>query len=372
MLHAAGAVPRKGSALPIIRTVALDGSAAQAGNGLPRAPSMADVAARAGVSSQTVSRVSTGADKVRPETRRRVLAAMDELGYSPNSAARALRYGSFGTIGMIAHRLARTGESRTVEAVVEAARDEGYTVSLVDVHSPSSDDVRAAVARLSHQAIDGLVIIRAETATPATLALPARLPVVVSDSRFVGHHPAVGADQTGGTRRAVEHLLALGHRTVHHLAGPADSAPAAMRVDAWRNTLQAAGRAVPPFLRGDWSAASGYEQGRRIARDPDVTAVFCANDEMAAGLCRALHEAGVRIPQEVSVVGFDDVPLAEYLWPPLTTVAQDFQGIGRRLVQLLLEQIRPGVELSDVHTLVPVELIVRGSTAPPPPCPRAG
>jgi len=333
---------------------------------------MADVAARAGVSSQTVSRVSTGAENVRPETRSRVLAAMADLGYSPNSAARALRYGSFGTIGMIAHRLARTGESRTVEAVVEAARDEGYTVSLVDVHSPSSDDVRAAVARLSHQAIDGLVIIRAETATPATLALPARLPVVVSDSRFVGHHPAVGADQTGGTRRAVEHLLALGHRTVHHLAGPADSGPAAMRVDAWRSTLQAAGRAVPPFLRGDWSAASGYEQGRRIAEDTDVTAVFCANDEMAAGLCRALHEAGVRIPQEVSVVGFDDVPLAEYLWPPLTTVAQDFQGIGRRLVQLLLEQIREGVDLSDVHTLVPVELIVRGSTAPPPPCPRAG
>jgi len=371
VLHAAGAVPRKGSALPIIRTVALDGSAAQAGNGLPRAPSMADVAARAGVSSQTVSRVSTGADKVRPETRRRVLAAMDELGYSPNSAARALRYGSFGTIGVIAHRLARTGESRTVEAVVEAARDEGYTVSLVDVHSPSSHDVTAAAARLSHQAIDGLVIIRAETATPATLALPARLPVVVSDSRFVGHHPAVGADQTGGTCRAVEHLLALGHHTVHHLAGPADSGPAAMRVDAWRSTtLERAGRPVPALLRGDWSAESGYLQGQRIAQERAATAVLCANDEMAAGLMRALHEADVRIPQDVSVVGFDGIPLAEYLWPPLTTVAQDFHAIGRELVRLLLTQIRDGAELTDVHTLVPVELIIRGSTAPPGP--RAG
>jgi len=326
---------------------------------------MADVAARAGVSSQTVSRVSTGADTVRPETRSRVLAAMEELGYTPNSAARALRYGSFGTIGMIAHRLARTGESRTVEAVVEAARNEGYTVSIVDVYSPSSDDVTAAAARLSHQAIDGLVIIRAETATPATLALPARLPVVVSDSRFVGHHPAVGADQIGGTRRAVEHLLGLGHRTVHHLAGPAGSGPAEQRAEAWRTALEAAGRPVPPFIRGDWSASSGYAQGQQIARGPSVTAVFCANDEMAAGLCRALHEAGVRIPEDVSVVGFDGIPLAEFLWPPLTTVAQDFQGIGRRLVELLLEQIREGVELTDVHILVPTELIVRASTGRP-------
>jgi len=327
---------------------------------------MADVAALAGVSGQTVSRVSTGADSVRPETRRRVLAAMEQLGYSPNTAARALRYGSFGTIGLIAHRLARTGESRTVEAVVEAARAEGYTVSLLDVKSPSSDDVSAAAARLSNQAIDGLVIIRAETATPAALALPPRLPVVVSDSRFIGHHPAVGADQSEGARLAVEHLLALGHRTVHHLAGPADSGPAELRIDAWRATLEDSARPVPPLLRGDWSAESGYAQGRLIAQDPEVTAVFCANDEMAAGLCRALHEHGRRVPDDVSVVGFDDIPLAGYLWPPLTTVAQDFHTIGRHLVGLLMQQVREGVELTDAHTVVPVELVVRASTAAPP------
>nr|WP_149205395.1 LacI family DNA-binding transcriptional regulator [Actinotalea subterranea] len=326
---------------------------------------MADVAALAGVSSQTVSRVSTGAGTVRPETRRRVLAAMTELGYSPNNAARALRYGSFETIGLIAHRLARTGESRTVEAVVDAARLHGYTVSLVDVQSPSSTDVSEAVARLSHQAIDGLIIIRAETATPATLALPARLPVVVSDSRFVGHHPAVGTDQTAGSRAAVEHLLALGHRTVHHIAGPADSAPAQLRVEAWRRALEDGGRPAPPPVRGDWSARSGYEQGRGLALDRTVTAVFCANDEMAAGLYRALHEAGLRVPDDVSVVGFDDIPLAEYLWPPLTTVAQDFHLIGRLLVELLLQQVHERTELADHRTLIPVDLVVRSSTAPP-------
>ncbi|WP_298461151.1 LacI family DNA-binding transcriptional regulator [uncultured Cellulomonas sp.] len=327
---------------------------------------MADVAALAGVSGQTVSRVSTGADSVRPETRRRVLAAMTELGYSPNTAARALRYGSFRTIGVIAHRLARTGESRTVEAVVDAARAEGYTVSLVDVRSPSSDDVSAAAAQLSHQAIDGLVIIRAETATPATLALPPRLPVVVSDSRFIGHHPAVGADQSAGARLAVQHLLDLGHRTVHHLAGPADSGPAELRIEAWRATLEDAALPVPPLHLGDWSAQSGYEQGRQIARDRSVTAVFCANDEMAAGLIRALHETGTRVPDDVSVVGFDNIPLASYLWPPLTTVAQDFHAIGHCLVDLLMRQVNEGADLRDAHTVVPVELVVRQSTAPPP------
>jgi DNA-binding LacI/PurR family transcriptional regulator len=349
-----------------------------------RGPSLADVAALAGVSTQTVSRVSMGLDNVRPATRDRVLAAMAQLGYAPNTAARALRYGSFRTIGVIAHRLARTGESRTVEAVVEAARTEGYTVTLIDVENPSSDVVSAAATRLSHQAIDGLVIIRAETATPASLALPPRLPVVVSDSRFVGHHPAVGADQSGGARSATQHLLDLGHRTVHHVAGPADSAPAQVRAEAWRATLDAAGSPVPEIVEGDWSAASGYDAGRRLAADPDVTAVFCANDEMAAGVLRALHEAGRAVPRDVSVVGFDDILLAEHLWPPLTTVVQDFDEIGRRLVARLLEQVRAGggvnaseVSLAearadevygdedDLHEVVPVELRIRQSTAPP-------
>jgi DNA-binding LacI/PurR family transcriptional regulator len=333
---------------------------------------MSDVAALAGVSSQTVSRVSMDLDNVRPETRRKVLDAMAELGYSTNVAARALRYGSYGTLGVIAHRLARTGESRTVEAVVDAARAEGYTVTLVDVESPSRDDVTAAAARLSHQAIDGLVIIRAETATPDTLALPRRMPVVVSDSRFVGHHPAVGADQLDGARRATQHLLDLGHRTVHHVAGPTDSGPAQMRVDAWRATLEDAGREVPELLPGDWTAGAGYELGRRLAADPEVTAVFCANDETAAGVLRALHEAGRRVPDDVSVVGFDGIPLAEHFWPPLTTVVQDFSGIGRALVDLLLQQVRDGRTLDDVHTLVPVELVVRASSGPAPGGSRRG
>jgi DNA-binding LacI/PurR family transcriptional regulator len=336
----------------------------QARSGGRATPSIGDVAKLAGVSAQTVSRVARGAPSVREETRRRVLDAMDRLGYSPNTAARALRSGTSGAIGVIAHQLARTGESRTVEAVVEAARREGYTVSLVDLQTPGADDVSAAVQRLSHQTIDGLVIIRAETATPTALALPPRLPVVVVDSRFVGHHPAVGADQAGGAAAAVRHLLDLGHATVHHLAGPPDSVPASSRLDAWRDELVRAGRRVPPVVVGDWSAASGYALAPELLADPDLTAVFCANDEMAAGLLRALHERGVHVPHDVSVVGFDDIPLAGYLWPPLTTVRQDFASIGERLVELLLSQVRDVALLANRHVTVPAELVVRGSTGP--------
>ncbi|GAB4084237.1 LacI family DNA-binding transcriptional regulator [Myceligenerans cantabricum] len=328
---------------------------------------MADVAALAEVSAQTVSRVARNEPTVKAATAARVRDAMERLGYSPNRAARALRYGQFGTVGMIAHRLARTGESRTVEAVVEAAQAEGYTVALVDVASPAPDDVSAAVARLSHQDIDGLIIVRAETATPDTLALPPHLPVVVSDSRFVGHHPAVAADQAGGARAAVEHLLGLGHRTVHHLAGPEDSTPARQREATWREVLVEAGRPAPDVARGDWSAASGYDAGTVLAADPDVTAVFAANDQMAAGLVRALHEAGRTVPDDVSVVGFDGIELAAQLWPPLTTVEQDFAEIGSRLVGLLLRQIRSHESLTDTHEIVPVRLIERSSTAPPAP-----
>lgn len=327
--------------------------------------SISDVAALAGVSAQTVSRVSTGATNVRHPTRDRVLAAMEQLGYAPNVAARALKSGSFATIGVIAHQLARTGESHTVEAVVNAANQAGYTVTLIDLQSPSSRDVSAAVNRLSHQAIDGLVVIGAETTAPATISLPPRLPVVVSDARFVGHHPAVAGDDAGGTLHAVRHLMDLGHRTVHHVAGPAGSVPAEQRLDAWRSALRTAGRDVPRPLPGDWTAASGYHAGRQIAEDATITAVFCGNDEMAAGVCRALHEAGRSVPGDVSVVGFDDIPLAEYFTPPLTTVAQDFRAIAHRLVYLLLEQIRAGTALTDVHSLIPTRLVVRASTAPP-------
>ncbi|MGC4151578.1 MAG: LacI family DNA-binding transcriptional regulator [Propionicimonas sp.] len=329
-------------------------------------PSIEDVARLAGVSAQTVSRVSTGAASVRPATRDRVLAAMGQLGYAPNRAARALRNGSFGTLGLLAHRFERTGEALTTKAIVEAAKAENHSVTLLDVDDPGAAGWEHAVQRLSHQAIDGLVIIRAEHATPDTLALPAGLPIAVSDSRLMGYYPGVVADQIQGTETAVRHLLGLGHRTVHHVAGPADSDPAALRSATWQRCLEEVGIRPPPLWRGDWSAASGYAAGQRIAEDRSVTAVYCANDEMAFGLMGALAEHGRRIPGDVSVVGFDDIGLAGYSIPPLTTVRQDFRRIGHELVRLVLAQLDHQSVLPLDRVVIPTEFVIRGSTAPPP------
>lgn len=328
-------------------------------------PSIEDVARLAGVSAQTVSRVSTGAEPVRESTRARVLAAMDQLGYSPNRAARALRNGSFGTIGLLAHRFERTGEALTTEAVVEAAEAEDYSVTLLNVRNPEAEVWKHAAYRLSHQAIDALVIIRAEQAAPESLVLPAGMAVAVSDSRLVGHYPAVVADQVQGSADATRHLLELGHRTVHHIAGPSDSDPALVRTATWQRTLEEAGIRPPELWRGDWTARSGYAAGQQIALDPAITAVYCANDEMAFGLMRALHEHGRRVPEHVSVVGFDGIALSEFSSPPLTTVKQDFHRIGRELVRLVLDQMRSRGSRSQDRVMVPTELIVRGTTAPP-------
>ncbi|SEJ62908.1 transcriptional regulator, LacI family [Demequina mangrovi] len=327
---------------------------------------MTDVARLAGVSGQTVSRVANGSSHVSAGTRRRVLDAMDAVGYTPNTAARALRSGSFDTLGVIAHRLARTGESRIVEAVVQAARDAGHTVTLLDIDSTEHEDVSEAASRLSHQAIDGLIIIRAEIEDVGRLALPSGLPVVVADATFGGRLPMVGADHAQGAREAVRHLLDLGHRAVHHLAGPEDSIPARARLTAWRAVLLEHGIEPPAPVRGDWSAASGHAAASRLLGEPGATAVFCANDEMAAGLLLACAEAGLSVPRDLSVVGFDDIPLAGYLHPPLTTVRQPFDDVGRRLVSTVLSRIA-GASQPTGTELVPCELVERSSTAPPRP-----
>ncbi len=328
---------------------------------------MSDVARLARVSTQTVSRVSMGADNVRPATREKVLRAMDQLGYSPNRAAQALRRGTFNTIGVLTQQIHRTGEALTTAGVLEAATAARYTVSLVQVEHPESEDMREAVHRLSHQTIDGLVVVQAGRAGLRHLALPPSLPVAVSDSALVDYYPSASADQAGGVRDAVGHLLSLGHRTVHHVTGPEGSQSALIRKATWATCLREAGAPVPEPVPGGWEAAAGYKAGLRLAADPDVTAVFCGNDELALSLIRAMHEQGRRVPQDVSVVGFDGLDLGEFSFPQLTTVRQDFKRHGREMVGLVLEQVASGLMDGSRSIIVPTELVLRGSTAPPPP-----
>ncbi|MEU2129537.1 LacI family DNA-binding transcriptional regulator [Streptomyces sp. NPDC018352] len=325
---------------------------------------MADVARVAGVSAQTVSRVSNGFPGVNEETRQRVLTAMKELGYRPNSAARALKRGEFRTIGVITFTLSTTGNMRTLEAIATSAAQEGYSVTLMPVAVPTQDEVRGAFSRLGELAVDAVIVImEVHLLDSAPLSLPPHVKIVVADSDAGDRYAVVDTDQAGGTRDAVQHLLGLGHRTVWHLAGPEASYAAQRRTEAWRKALEEAGRVPPPLVRGDWSADSGYRAGLHLAEQPDCTAVFAANDQMALGLLRALHERGRKVPQDVSVIGFDDIPESGSFLPPLTTVHQDFAEVGRRCVESALRQVRQGGEERGT-TLVPTRLVVRDSTAP--------
>ena len=330
----------------------------------PRAVVMADVAKLAGVSLQTVSRVINDSPHVRAATRERVQDAMRKLEYRPNPVARALVTGRSRTLGVVSFDTTLYGPASTLFGIERAAHDAGYFVSIVSLRSLTPlVGRRAPSSACATQGVDGILVIAPqESATQALLHLPEDVPVVAAEAG-PGRLGAAASRSTrsSGARLATAHLLDLGHRTVWHISGPPDWLEAQDRVDGWRATLEAAGAPAPPVLVGDWSARAGYELGGELAADPDVTAVFVANDQMALGLLRSLHEAGRRIPGDISVVGFDDIPEAAYFTPPLTTVRQNFNEMGRRSLLLLLEQIESGVRTPARETVAP-ELIVRAST----------
>ncbi|MBB4763474.1 DNA-binding LacI/PurR family transcriptional regulator [Actinoplanes digitatis] len=329
---------------------------------------MRDVAKLAGVSHQTVSRVLNEHPNVRQETRERVLEAMESLDYRRNLAARTLVTRQSHTLGIIGFETTLFGPASMLYGIEDAARTAGYLVSIAMVRNLDQRPVREAVDRLRQHAVDGIIAIAPKPAvTNGLLQAPSDLYcVAVGGAGEAEAVPTVRIDNATGARLATEHLLALGHRTVHHVAGPADWPEAQERITGWRDALQRAGAEVPPIVPQSWNAESGYLQGQRLARDESVTAVFCANDRIALGVLRALHEAGRRVPEEVSVVGFDDMPDSGYFLPPLTTVRQDFAELGRRSLTLLLEHMAgPDDADSPAHVTVTPELVVRGSTAAP-------
>jgi DNA-binding LacI/PurR family transcriptional regulator len=327
---------------------------------------MADVARLAGVSHQTVSRVLNESAHVRPETRARVLEAIRVLDYRPSSVARALATGRSRALGVVSFDTTLYGPASTLFGIERAAHAEGYAVSVVSQESLDADSVVTAVERLRGQGVDGILVIAPQTAATDSLGrLPDDVPLVAVETGSVAAVPYVAVDQVAGAVMATEHLLGLGHRTVHHIAGPRGWTEADERVAGWRQALAGAGAEVPEPLYGDWSAGAGYELGRALAADPAVTAVFAANDQMALGLLRVLHEAGRDVPGSVSVVGFDDLPEAPFFTPPLTTVRQDFNEMGRRSLHLLLGDLLAGTR-STKHVTIAPEFVVRASTAPAP------
>ncbi len=326
---------------------------------------MTDVARLAGVSHQTVSRVLNGHASVRPATRARVLEAIEQLDYRPNLAARALVTGRSRTLGLVTLDTTLFGPVTTLYGIERAARAAGYFVSVASLDTIHRRSVGDAVARLRDQVVAGIVLIAPLISGVAALArLPTDLPIVVVEGDPEGDFATVTVDQRTGAREATAHLLGLGHERVVHVAGPQEWFEARERLAGWREALVAAGVDAPLPLLGDWSARSGFEAGGQIAKFGDVTAVFAANDHMALGVLRALHEAGQAVPQDVSVVGFDDIAEAEYFTPSLTTVHQDFEEVGRRAVGLVLAQLDAAPRRA-AHVVIAPRFVVRDSTRPP-------
>ncbi|MFD8411020.1 LacI family DNA-binding transcriptional regulator [Streptomyces sp. NPDC059650] len=332
---------------------------------------MADVAREAGVSHQTVSRVLSGHPNVRAATREQVTRAIERLGYRRNSAARALVTRRTRTLGVIAVNTALYGPASTLTGLQEAAREQDYLVSTVSLRTGEGQGLRSAVDHLASWGVEGVVAITPQRSHVQALAeLDAPFPVVTVEGGHQLDLPGVSLDQELGARMVTEHLLAAGHSTVWHVAGPDDWLESEARTAGWRAVLEESGIRPPRVLTGDWSPLSGYRAGQELAGlalarrgATPVTAVFVANDQMALGVLRALREAGIRTPGQVAVAGFDDIPEAEYFPPPLTTVRQDFAAIGRRSIGLLVDHIEGRARKAE-HLLVEPQLIMRASTRP--------
>jgi DNA-binding LacI/PurR family transcriptional regulator len=324
---------------------------------------MHDVARRAGVSHQTVSRVINAQPNVSQATRELVLQAISDLGYRRNSAARALVTSRSGTIGVALLGSALFGPASTLLSVETAARRAGYFVSMVSLRETEVGSIAASFEHFMDQAVEGIVVIAPQVAViDAAQQLAAKVPLVVIASDLpqrLGLH-SLSVDQEAGARMAVGHLADLGHRTIAHLAGPDDWLDARARMRGWRAELRHRRLPVPEIRHGDWSAESGYEFGTALLAGEPPDAIFAANDHMALGIIRALTEAGVVVPDDISVVGFDDVDGAAYFNPPLTTIRQDFESLGKRCIDILIRAIATG-DAPEPGPITPT-IIVRSST----------
>jgi len=340
-----------------------DGPTGRRSNAPPR---IRDVAAAAGVSYQTVSRVLNDSPNVHPDTRQTVLDVIERLQYRPNRAARALGSGRAAGVTVVTADTMLYGYAATLRGIEEAARLRGLSVGVRVVDSDRVDEVRHAVEYVSDPSAGSVVVVAFDSAGAAVLrGLPADV-------------PAVGATEAGGLanvartmlfldeRQAAEdatrHLLSLGHRTVHHVAIPSETGTSA-RQAGWRAVLEQAGAAVPPVVSAGWEPESAFQAGRALAADPEVTAILCGNDDTALVVRRALYAVGRDVPGDVSVVGFDDVPGAAYWTPALTTVRMDFAALGRACLAAVVAEVT-GVPQPTVTFEAPC-LMVRESTAPP-------
>jgi DNA-binding LacI/PurR family transcriptional regulator len=325
-------------------------------------PSIYDVAKLAGVSHQTVSRVINDHPNIKASTRERVREAMAQIRYTPNSIARALATSRSRRIGVLVDSPEQYGPGSTLRGIEEAARAAGYAVTATTLSDAPGLGPSAGVAHLRMQGVDGLCVIAPRSSTFDELREAARdVPTLVVSAEPGEKALTVAVDQYAGAVLAVDHLLELGHRDILHLSGPTDWVDARLRARAWADRLADAGLVPGPEVVGDWTSDSGYAVGSAAAEVDDVTAIFAANDQMALGLLHGLHERGVRVPEDISVIGFDDLPDARHFLPPLSTVRQDFHSLGTLSVTSLISSLEDDADVPS--RMIEPQLVVRSSTA---------
>jgi len=291
---------------------------------------------------------------------------INQLGYRPNRVARALGGNRSHTIGVLASERTQYGPAAAIQGIETAAQEVGYIVNTTNLVNSTPEAIREALAQQIEQMVDGIVIIAPQTPVLDELSeLELTIPYVLLHSRSPNDPHELFVDQLAGTRAAMRHLLELEHRKIYHLAGPQEWMEAQARLHGFQTELTEAGIRPPAPLFGDWTAESGYRRGHELLAREQVTAVFAANDQMALGLIHALRDLRLDVPRDISVVGFDDIPEAAHFYPPLTTVRQDFNELGRQCVARLIDPSIRNVGTERPAALPPA-LIVRKTTAMSP------
>lgn len=300
--------------------------------GSKRQATIYDVARRAGVSHQTVARFLNGEGGIRPYNRVKVVAALEELQYRPNMAARSLATNRTFRLGALGFEIAGHNPGRVLQGASDAARELGYVVEVMGLDPLDPSMLRGGVEALVRQGAEGLLITSPTVGIAEALAeLDVDVPVVIEGGEDVEDRQRLGA------RLALEHLAELGHTRVAHLAGPQEWTAARWRLAGYEDWAAQAG-VRPVVWAGDWDFASGYQNADRLLAS-GITALFAANDRVAMGALLRMHELGVRVPEDVSLVGFDDLPMSGYTHPPLTTVRQEFELLGRVSAERLIASI---------------------------------
>jgi DNA-binding LacI/PurR family transcriptional regulator len=323
---------------------------------------MIDVATRSGVSHQTVSRVLNGHKNVTEKTRKKVLKAVEELGYRPNLTARALVTGKTATIGVLSHDTTLFGPASTLHSVQSAARENGYRTTIYSLKSEDSESIAAGISDLINEGVDGIVIIAPQIRGAKEISnVIGNFPAVLVENESSAALPSVNVDQLFGAYELTRHLISLGHKSIAHISGPKYWYETGRRSQGFKKALSENKLENTFIWEGDWSARSGFEATKKIIKNKKITAIFAGNDAMALGALKALSEAGLSVPKDISLVGFDDLPESEFLTPSLTTAKQDFHAVGDQALGILLGLMNNSK--ARMNVAIKPEIIIRSSTA---------